>query len=263
IPLRRALIVEQHEELKYPEGTACAEVLKAGADEESRKAAGEHANENTSSSGGKTIFFGFAVGLAYKALMVALRAWKDIPEKIFRTTLKSGSISAEISPELLGVGYIIGPRIASIMAAGGVLAYLVFIPAIKFFGENMVGPLPPGTVPIHDMGPNQIRSAYILYIGAGSVAAGGIISLARSLPTIWHGVKGGLRDFRGSRQGTRTEVPRTERDLSMKTVLIGSLLLVVAITLAPPLQMNVGGAILIVIFGFLFVTVSSRLTGEI
>src|SRR5436190_9500660 len=160
IPLRRALIVEQHEELKYPEGTACAEVLKAGADEESRKAAGEHANENTSSSGGKTIFFGFAVGLAYKALMVALRAWKDIPEKIFRTTLKSGSISAEISPELLGVGYIIGPRIASIMAAGGVLAYLVFIPAIKFFGENLVGPLPPGTVPIHDMVPNQIRGAY-------------------------------------------------------------------------------------------------------
>src|SRR6185436_7064815 len=133
----------------------------------------------------------------------ALRAWKDIPEKVFRTTLKGGSMSAEISPELLGVGYIIGPRIASTMAAGGVLAYLVFIPAIKFFGENMVGPLAPGTIPIHDMSPNQIRSAYVLYIGAGSVAAGGIISLARSLPTIWHGMKGSLRDLKsgGARQG--------------------------------------------------------------
>jgi putative OPT family oligopeptide transporter len=264
IPLRRALIVDQHEELKYPEGTACAEVLKAGADEESRKAAGLEAGDGLATSGGKTIFFGFGVGLVYKAVMVALRAWKDIPEKVFSSTLKSGSLSAEISPELLGVGYIIGPRVASIMCAGGVLAYLVFIPAIKFFGENIVGPLPPGTVPIHDMSPNQIRSAYILYIGAGSVAAGGIISLARSLPTIWHGIQGSLRDLRGgSRQATAGQVPRTERDLSMKTVLIGSLALVVAITLAPPLQMNVGGAILIVLFGFLFVTVSSRLTGEI
>src|SRR6185369_9465994 len=252
IPLRRALIVDQHEELKYPEGTACAEVLKAGADEESRKAAGEAAGDGLVTSGGKTIFFGFGVGLVYKAVMVALRGWKDIPEKIFSSTLKSGSISAEISPELLGVGYIIGPRVASIMAAGGVLAYLVFIPAIKFFGENMVGPLPPGTIPIHDMAPNQIRSAYILYIGAGSVAAGGIISLARSLPTIWHGVQGGLRDLKGgARAGTGPKVPRTERDLSMKTVLIGALVLVIAITLAPPLHMNIGGALLIVLFGFL------------
>jgi putative OPT family oligopeptide transporter len=265
IPLRRALIVEQHAELKYPEGTACAEVLKAGADEESRAAAGLSAGDAAhAAGGGKTIFFGFGVGLAYKAVMVALRGWKDIPEKIFSSSLKGGSVAAEISPELLGVGYIIGPRVASIMASGGILAYLVFIPAIKFFGEGMAGPLAPGTVPIHDMAPNQIRSAYILYIGAGSVAAGGIISLVRSLPTIWHGIQGGLRDFRGgSRQGAGPEVPRTERDLSMKTVLIGSLVLVIAITLAPPLQMNLVGAILIVVFGFLFVTVSSRLTGEI
>jgi putative OPT family oligopeptide transporter len=265
IPLRRALIVDQHEELKYPEGTACAEVLKAGADEESRAAAGENAGDAAhAAGGGRTIFFGFGVGLAYKAAMVALRGWKDVPEKIFRTTLKGGSISAEISPELLGVGYIIGPRVSSIMAAGGVLAYLVFIPAIKFFGDSFAGPLAPGTVPIHDMGPHQIRSAYVLYIGAGAVAAGGIISLARSLPTIWHGVQGGLRDLRaGSRQGGADAVPRTERDLSMKTVLVGSLVLVIAITLAPPLQMNIAGALLIVVFGFLFVTVSSRLTGEI
>jgi putative OPT family oligopeptide transporter len=263
IPLRRALIVDQHEELKYPEGTACAEVLKAGASEESRAAAGATAAETQAASGGQTIFFGFGIGLLYKAAMVALRAWKDIPEKVFRSTLNAGSVSAEISPELLGVGYIIGPRIAAIMAAGGVLAYLVLIPMIKFFGESVVGPVAPGTLPIHDMGPSQIRSAYILYIGAGSVAAGGIISMARSLPTIWHGVRGGLRDLRGSRQKAGDDVPRTERDLSMKTVLLGSLALIVAITLAPPLHMNLAGAILIVILGFLFVTVSSRLTGEV
>jgi putative OPT family oligopeptide transporter len=260
IPLRRALIVDQHESLKYPEGTACAEVLKAGASDESLPP-GQRAQ---AASGGQTIFFGFGVGLLYKAAMVAMRAWKDVPETIFASTLKSGSVSAEISPELLGVGYIIGPRIAATMCAGGVLAYLVLIPAIKFFGDNLVGPLPPGTIPIHDMGPHQIRGAYVLYIGAGAVAAGGIISLARSLPTIWHGLRGSMRDLRsggGSRTGI--EVPRTDRDLSMKTVLIGCLSLVIAITLAPPLHMNVGGAILIVIFGFLFVTVSSRLTGEI
>jgi putative OPT family oligopeptide transporter len=265
IPLRRALIVDQHESLKYPEGTACAEVLKAGASDESRVLAGAGREDAAEQArGGQTIFFGFGVGLLYKAVMVALRAWKDVPEKIFTTTLKGGSISAEISPELLGVGYIIGPRIASTMCAGGVLAYLVLIPAIKFFGENLVGPLPPGTVPIAEMGPHQIRGAYILYVGAGAVAAGGIISLVRSLPTIWHGMRGSLRDLRGGkRRDAEAEVSRVDRDLSMKTVLIGSLLLVIAITLAPPLHMNLGGAILIVIFGFLFVTVSSRLTGEI
>src|SRR5262245_42598358 len=268
IPLRRALIVDQHESLKYPEGTACAEVLKAGASDDSRAAAhtGDRADkvDETEAGGGRTIFFGFGVGLIYKALMVAFRAWKDVPEKVFGSTLKAGSISAEISPELLGVGYIIGPRIAAVMCAGGVLAYLVLIPAITFFGDGLGAPLPPGTKLISEMGPHQIRSAYILYIGAGAVAAGGIISLFRSLPTIWHGIKGSLRDLRGGRGGkTGGDVPRTERDLSMKTVLIGALLLIIAITLAPPLHMNVGGAILIVLFGFLFVTVSSRLTGEI
>jgi putative OPT family oligopeptide transporter len=267
IPLRRALIVDQHGSLKYPEGTACAEVLKAGASDESRQAA--HSNDATAvddsdTGGGKVIFFGFAVGLVYKAAMVAFRAWKDIPEKVFTSFLKAGSVSAEISPELLGVGYIIGPRISAIMCGGGVLAYMVLIPAIKFFGGGMTGPLPPGTIPISEMSPHQIRSAYVLYIGAGAVAAGGIISLGRSLPTIWHGIRGGLRDLRGgSRAAAGDDVARTDRDLPMKTVLIGMLVLIVAITLAPPLHMNVGGAILIVVFGFLFVTVSSRLTGEI
>src|SRR6202171_2936378 len=205
IPLRRALIVEQHGILKYPEGTACAEVLKASASKESlavadkthSTASAEIVNEEVATGGGKVIFTGFGIGLLYQSAMGAFKMWKDTPQKIFEAPFKAGSISAEISPALLGVGYIIGPRIASIMCAGGVLAYLVLIPAIKFFGEHTTGAIPPGTVPIGEMGPNEIRSAYVLYIGAGAVAAGGIISLFRSLPTIWHGLRGGLADLRG------------------------------------------------------------------
>src|SRR5207344_686462 len=155
IPLRRALIVQQHGLLKYPEGTACAEVLKAGASEESVAAASESAKREMEALGGagtsaKTIFAGFGIGLLYKALNVAFRGWKDTPEKVFGAPFKAGSISAEVSPELLGVGYIIGPRIAAIMCGGGVLSYLLLIPMIKFFGENIPGPLAPGLIPIAD-----------------------------------------------------------------------------------------------------------------
>ncbi len=274
IPLRRALIVAQHGYLKYPEGTACAEVLKAGASDESRQAAAkgssQHAGavDEAESTGAKTIFAGLGVGFLYQVLMTGLKGWKDTPEKVFGAPFKAGSISAEISPALLGVGYIIGPRIASIMCAGGVLAYLVLIPAIKFFGAGMTTPLAPGTVPISEMGPSQIRGAYILYIGAGAVAAGGIISLFRSLPTIWHGLKGGLADLRGG-QAAAANTPRTDQDLSMKFVIGGILALVGMIMAFPQLGLQVNifvaflGAVLIVAFGFLFVTVSSRLTGEI
>ncbi len=266
IPLRRALIVQQHGVLKYPEGTACAEVLKAGASKESRDAASPEAKAEAATRGAQgvsalTIFTGFGLGLTYKSVMEAFKGWKDTPEKVFAKPFDAGSISAEISPELLGVGYIIGPRIASVMCAGGVLAYLVLIPLIKFFGSGIAGPLEPGTVPIATMSPNQIRGAYILYIGAGAVAAGGIISLLRSLPIIWHGLREGLRDFRGNNGGATGL--RTENDLSMKVVLVGIGMLVLAILLSPSLHMNLLGAILIIVFGFLFVTVSSRLTGEI
>jgi putative OPT family oligopeptide transporter len=274
IPLRRALIVAQHGYLKYPEGTACAEVLKAGASEESRRAAAagsvEHASamDEGAQTGAKTIFGGLGVGFLYQVLMTGLKGWKDTPEKVFGAPFKAGSISAEISPALLGVGYIIGPRIASIMCAGGVLAYLVLIPAIKFFGEGMTTVLPPGTVPISEMSPGQIRGAYILYIGAGAVAAGGIISLFRSLPTIWSGLKGGLADLRGG-PAASANAPRTDQDLSMKFV-VGGIIALIGMIMAFPqlgLQINVFvafmGAILIIAFGFLFVTVSSRLTGEI
>src|SRR5947209_4724432 len=266
IPLRRALIVAQHGYLKYPEGTACAEVLKAGASDESRAAAhraGEVADE-TEQMGAKTIFAGLGVGFLYQVLMTGFKGWKDTPEKVFGAPFKAGSVSAEISPALLGVGYIIGPRIASIMCAGGVLAYLVLIPAIKFFGSGMTTVLPPGTIPISEMSPSQIRGAYILYIGAGAVAAGGIISLFRSLPTIWHGLKGGLADLRGGQAAT-AGAPRTDQDMSMKVVIGGIIALLALIMLFPQLNLrfNLIGAILIVAFGFLFVTVSSRLTGEI
>ncbi len=271
IPLRRALIVQQHGVLKYPEGTACAEVLKAGASAESRAAASASARREQDALGvgvggattsAATIFAGFGIGALYKALNVAFKGWKDVPEKIFGAPFAGGSISAEISPELLGVGYIIGPEIGSIMCAGGVLAYLVLIPAIKFFGSGLAGPLAPGTVPISEMTPDAVRGAYVLYIGAGAVAAGGIVSLLRSMPTIWSSFLEGLRDFRGG-AAARGSLGRTDRDLSMRVVLAGSFALVIAIVLARPLHMNLLGALLIVVLGFLFVTVSSRLTGEI
>ena len=266
IPLRRALIVEQHSTLKYPEGTACAEVLKAGASPQSRQAMSaaarreEEAAAGSASMSASTIFAGFGIGLVYKSVMVAFKGWKDVPEKVFGAPLAGGSVAAEISPELLGVGYIIGPRIASVMCAGGVLAYLVLIPLIKFFGSGMPGALAPGAVPIAEMSPGQIRGAYVLYIGAGAVAAGGVISLVRSLPTIWRGLRAGLRDFRG---GPRGAVLRTERDLPMKLVVMGGLAIIGVVWLSPALHMNLIGALLVIVFGFLFVTVSSRLAGEI
>ncbi|MCL4176844.1 MAG: oligopeptide transporter, OPT family [Verrucomicrobia bacterium] len=271
IPLRRALIVREHGRLKYPEGTACAEVLKAGASEESRAAAGPAARESARVAaasglgrnlGAATIFTGFGLGLAYNTLMKAFKGWKDVPERVFGEPFKAASVGIEITPELLGVGYIIGPRIAFVMCGGGVLAYLVLIPLIKFFGEGLETALAPGGMPIRDMGPDDIRNDYILYIGAGAVAAGGIISLVKSLPTIWHGLRMGLASVGLERRGQGSTV-RTDRDLSMKTVGIGIVLLLAAIGFAPSLHMNLLGAVLIVTFGFLFVTVSSRLTGEI
>jgi putative OPT family oligopeptide transporter len=266
IPLRRALIVQQHGSLKYPEGTACAEVLKAGASHESQVAAARGANVDaiakTATVGAKTILAGFGLGILYNVLMKALHLWKDTPEKVLGAPLKGGSIGCEITPELLGVGYVIGPRIGAVMAAGGVLSYLLLIPLIKFFGEGLAEPLAPGTALIKDMSPHQIRGAYILYIGAGAVAAGGIISLVQSLPLIWRGIRAGLRDL-GSKQAGAAAVPRTDHDLPMKFVFIGIAALVVAILFAPSLHMNLLGAIMIVLCGFLFVTVSSRLTGEI
>lgn len=270
IPLRRALIVAQHGYLKYPEGTACAEVLKAGASEESRAAAleagGDRSVVDQAASGGKTIISGFGIGFLYFGIQSIFKTWKEYPGKVFGRPFEGASISIENNPALLGVGYIIGPRIASIMVAGGVLAYLVLIPAIKYFGGGWVTPLAPETaLLIKDMSVSQIQRGYILYIGAGAVAAGGIISLFRSLPVIWSGLKGGLADLRRSGAGSANNAPRTDQDLSMKFVLGGIIALIIMIMLFPQLNLrfNLLGAILIIAFGFLFVTVSSRLTGEV
>src|SRR3954462_4196862 len=173
IPLRRALIVQQHGFLKYPEGTACAEVLKAAASPQSRDAA--HAGDavaraaaDEAVSGGKIIIGGFAIGFIYYGLLQIFKIMKEIPEKIFAKPFSGASISLENNPALLGVGYIIGPRISALMMGGGVLSYLVLIPAIKFFGSGGTAPLAPETAhSIADMSVEQIQKGYILYIGAG------------------------------------------------------------------------------------------------
>jgi putative OPT family oligopeptide transporter len=270
IPLRRALIVQQHGYLKYPEGTACAEVLKAAASPESRDAA--HAGDavaraaaDEAVSGGKIIIGGFAIGFIYYGLQQIFKIMKEVPEKIFGKPYDGASISLENNPALLGVGYIIGPRISALMMGGGVLSYLVLIPAIKYFGSAGALPLAPETThSIADMSVEQIQKRYILYIGAGAVAAAGIISLFRSIPLIWHGLKGGLADLRSS-GSVRKDLPRTDQDLSMKWVVGGIIALLIVIMIAPQLNLrfNLLGAVLIVAFGFLFVLVSSRLTGEV
>lgn len=246
IPLRYALIVKEHGKLSYPEGTACAEVLIVG---------------EKGGTSAKTVFTGFFAGLFYKLFNVGFRLWPDAPEREFKF-FKGSSVGAEVSPELLGVGFIIGPRIASIMVAGGILSSWVLIPAIMLFGSGLPEPLFPATTLISKMGPHDVWKNYVLYIGAGAVAAGGIISLFQSLPTIIQSAAAGLGSLKVS--GTRTYgSKRTERDLSMKWVLLGAVALVVIVWATPSLKMNFLGAVLILAFGFLFVTVSSRLTGTI
>lgn len=249
IPLRRGLIVKEHGKLAYPEGTACAEVLIAG----------EKGGTNA-----RTVFTGLGLGFFFKMLTAdgGLSLFKNTPERVI-SFFKGGSVAAEASPELLGVGYIIGPRISGIMCAGGVLAYLVLIPAIKLFGEDQTSPLAPATTLIKDMSPGEIRNAYVLYIGAGAVAAGGIISMFRVLPTIVAAFARGMMSLDAGRAGKDAVIERTDRDLPMSVVVVGCIGLVGALMLLPSLHVSLLSALLILVFGFLFVTVSSRLTGEI
>lgn len=252
IPLRRAFIVKQHGKLPYPEGTACADVLIVG---------------EKGGSTAKTVFVGFGIAFVYKFLMSAMALWRDIPTRTLGF-FKGASVSAEVAPELLGVGYIIGPRISCIMVGGGILASWVLIPMIVLFGSGLSSPLSPGDVPIARMSLDDIWYNYVLYIGAGAVAAGGIISMVRALPLIVSTLRSAVGDFSTEGRSTSGAKPvaaaRVDRDLSMRTVAIGCILLIIAIRLAAPwLDMNTLGAALIVLFGFLFVTVSSRLTGEI
>ena len=252
VPLRRSLIVKEHATLKYPEGTACADVLIVGEER------GVQA---------KTVFTGFALGALYKFLNSGTKLWAEVPKHTFERVLPTGKkalfgeIQMEISPELAGVGYIIGPKIAGYLFGGGLLSYFVLIPAIKLFGEGLTTPIFPATVPIAEMGPAQVRGNYVFYIGAGAVTAAGLISLARSLPTIWSALRAGVGDIGGARGGTGTR--RTARDLPMGVVLAMTLVLVLVTAFVPPLGIGLVGAVLALAFAFLFVTVSSRITGQI
>jgi putative OPT family oligopeptide transporter len=260
IPLRRAFIVQQHGKLRYPEGTACADVLIVG--EEGGATA-------------KTVFAGFGLAFVHKFLMKALGLWhEEANVRLYSATtgkgLQGGILGGELSPELLGVGFIIGPRIAAIMFSGAVLAYLVMVPLIVLFGTQLQVPLAPATgTLIRDMSVGELRNAYILYIGAGAVATGGIISMFQALPMIVGSLRGAMGDLAASGGGSKgRSVPRTERDLPLWVVVFGSLGLILALAASPSLGLGFNllglvGALFIVLFGFLFVTVSSRLTGEI
>jgi uncharacterized oligopeptide transporter (OPT) family protein len=276
IPLRRAFIVKQHGKLPYPEGTACAEVLVAG---------------EKGGSSAKMVFIGFGIAAVHKFLTKACKLWADEPSQHLYTTaadgtkhgLKGGQIGGELAPELLGVGYLIGPRIASLMLSGAILSYFVIGPLIATFGENLTEPVSPAETKmvkdestgeeknmglIGNMDPDGIKANYLRYIGAGAVAAGGIISMLRALPLILASIVSGLRDLRASRTAGAELTQRTERDLSMLVVLFGSLGLAAALMFVPSLGLGVRpwgmlGAMMILLFGFLFVTVSSRLTGEV
>ncbi len=251
IPLRRALIVHQHGALKYPEGTACADVLIVG----------EEGGTNA-----KTVFTGFGLAFVYQWLMQGLRLWKEAPGAALGF-YKGAVIDAEANPALLGVGYIIGPQTACIMMSGGILAALVLTPAIKLFGDALDQPLFAELMVkpqlIRDMSPSDIRRNYILYIGAGAVATGGLISLVQALPLIFGSIRSGLNDLTRSAGPGAQSARRTEQDLPMWLVILGSLGLVIAVAVAPSLHMNWMGSLLVVGCGFFFATVSSRLTGEI
>lgn len=259
IPLRRVFIVKQADKLVYPEGVACADVLIVG---------------EKGGSSAKTVFAGFGLGFVYMFMMKALKFWPDEPSRdlTFKradgTTafeFKGAHVALEASPALLGVGYVIGPKIACIMVAGGVLASWVLTPAIVLFGSGLTEPLYPGKVPISQMSIGDIWHDYVLYIGAGAVAAGGIISMIQSMPTIAGSLAAGFSDLTSGAGASMASLrtSRLDRDMSIKVVVLGCIGLVLAIWLAPMLNMNPAGAIMIVVFGFLFVTVSARLTGEI
>lgn len=260
IPLRRYLIVQEHGVLVYPEGAACADVLRAG--------------ERGGNFAGR-VFWGLGVGGVYKFLMDALQFWKGTPEYA-PSWFPGASFRADITPEYLGVGYIIGSRAAGLLFAGGVLSWLVMIPAIEFFGRHFPGAIYPSTVPIAQMSPDAIWSAYIRPIGAGAVAASGLITLVRTLPTIMNAFTSGLRDFRASRAkgGRMLAVPsaaRTEQDLPLWIVMAGSAVLALLMWAILAFRYNahaawfsnVVSAVLVVLFGFFFVTVSSRIVGLI
>lgn len=243
VPLRNALIVKEHGVLPYPEGTACAEVLLAG----------EEGGANAS-----TVFAGMGFGAAFKFIIDGIKA---VPGEVSASVKGyAGEIGTQIYPAVMSVGYICGPRISSYMFAGGLVSWLVIIPLIVLFGENII--LYPGDDTIGALyaagGASAIWASYIRYIGAGALAAGGIISLCKSIPLI-------LRTFRDALKGLKNtgsaENSRTSQDLNMKIILAAILLLTIAVWLVPAIPVSLIGAVIVVIFGFFFATVSSRMVG--
>ena len=240
IPLRAALIVEEHGTLPFPEGTACAEVLLAG----------EEGGEKS-----KVVFSGLGIAALYKFITDGIKLFpSEIQWNI--KSLKTG-FGMDVLPALTGVGYICGLKISSYIFAGGILGWFVLIPLITLFGiDNLIAP---GTAAISELGPSGIWSSYIRYIGAGAVAAGGIISLVKSLPMI---IKTFSKAIKGLGKGnTGNTILRTERDLPMQVVLAGSLVIALIIWILPSIPVNFVGGLLIVVFGFFFATVSSRMVG--
>lgn len=243
IPLRNALIVKEHGVLPYPEGTACAEVLLAG----------EEGGANAS-----TVFAGMGFAALFKFIIDGL---KVVPSEVsLRIKNYNGEIGTQIYPAVMSVGYICGPRISSYMFAGGVLSWMVLIPMIVLFGEQLI--MYPGTAPIGEMfaegGASAIWSSYIRYIGAGALAAGGIISLIKSLPLIVTTFRDAMKGIGGAKNGN---VTRTSQDISMKVVLIAIAILTILVWLVPAIPVSLLGAVIVVIFGFFFATVSSRMVG--
>ena len=243
VPLRNALIVKEHGVLPYPEGTACSEVLLAG---------------EKGGASAKSVFTGMGVAALFKFLVDGLGVVAGVvtmPIKALKT-----EVSAEVYPALVGVGYICGPKISAFMFAGGLIGWLVLIPAIVTFGGETI--IYPGTAAIADMyangGASAIWSSYIRYIGAGAVAAGGIISLCKTLPLIVNTFKDAIK---GLKEGSVKSNLRTDQDLSMKVICIGVIAMIILLWLLPFIPVTLVGAILIIVFGFFFATVSSRMVG--
>ena len=243
IPLRNALIVKEHGILPYPEGTACAEVMLAG-------------EEGGSSA--STVFAGLGFAALFKFIIDGLKVVSG--EISLRVKGFAGEIGTQIYPAVMSVGYICGARISSYMFAGGVLSWMVIIPLIVLFGADIT--LYPGTTSISEIyasdGAGAIWSTYIRYIGAGALAAGGIISLIKSMPLIIKTFGGAMKSMKGA--GT-TSGERTARDINLKIVIVAVLVLTILIWLIPAIPVSLLGAFIIVVFGFFFATVSSRMVG--
>lgn len=255
VPLRRALIVKEHGVLPYPEGTAAAQVL-ISADMGGTRA--------------KNIFLGLGVGAFFKSLVGFLHLW---PEKIYLKipVLKKAWLGMEPTPALLGVGFILGPRIAGIMVAGGLISWLGIIPLIAYFGENIPAPLFPETeLPIGEMTATQIWDKYIRVVGAGAVAVGGIITVIKSIPTMFNSLKMGINEFSLRKDISQAKRRRTQTDLPITALGLGILIVVSVLILSPQILgiqtaiiIRLIAALCIVFFAFCFVTVSSRIVGMV